>query len=215
MDELAVPSFSANVSTYIAISPLRDGGAGHFKHLVHVHIHRKQILPLTHGRFEVNRIVYWDQLHDFVYYLGIPEGRPGQQHLYRVSSLPPKFDVGLKAPECLTCLREANMNMWPGHGGGPAASGRRAPGGVGAPPGAESTQGPVKLGTNWDDVWEEDMIVTLPAHTTPSTPVPSSASASSAASYRRRRPKGKKTEIRQGVPVGRRGFLGGGTIRIY
>jgi hypothetical protein len=40
------------------------------------------------------------------YYLGIPEGRPGQLHLYRTSSSPPQVGVPLNAPQCLTCQPE-------------------------------------------------------------------------------------------------------------
>lgn len=61
------PYFASNGSSYIAISPLRDGAAGLFRHLVHVHISQKRILPLTHGTFEVRQIVYWDELNNFVY----------------------------------------------------------------------------------------------------------------------------------------------------
>lgn len=174
VDEHSVPSFSSNVSTYIAISPLRDGPAGHFKHLVHVHIHRKQILPLTHGRFEVNRIVHWDQQHSLVYFLGVPEGRPGQQHLYRVSSVPPKFGVALKSPQCLTCPWE--------NGVAPSA-------------GDASTQAPLKLVTNWNDEWEDPLIVTLPTHTssTPmTTPEPAAAPEASSAGVKRDNVQGKR-----------------------
>lgn len=66
VDVLAVPYFATNGSSYIAISPLRDGVAGLFRHLVHVHISKKRILPLTHGTFEVNQIVYWDETQNFM-----------------------------------------------------------------------------------------------------------------------------------------------------
>lgn len=66
VDVLAVPYFATNGSSYISISPLRDGVAGLFRHLVHVHISKKRILPLTHGTFEVNKIVYWDEFNNFV-----------------------------------------------------------------------------------------------------------------------------------------------------
>lgn len=167
MDEYSVPSFSANVSTYIAISPLRDGPAGHYKHLVHVHIHRKQILPLTHGKFEVNRIVYWDQQRNWVYFLGVPEGLPSQQHLYRVLSLPPKFGIALKPPQCLTCVVQSGL--------GDASQ-------------DVSTKAPVKLGTNWEDGWEGGAA----AATVPTQPTTTTApTASSSASFRRRKPSGK------------------------
>lgn len=67
IDILSVPYFALNGSSYIAISPVRDGGSGHFKHLVHVQISKKRIAPITHGRFEVNRIVHWDQINNYVY----------------------------------------------------------------------------------------------------------------------------------------------------
>jgi inactive dipeptidyl peptidase 10 len=66
VDETSVPFFAANGSSYIAISPLRDGPAGHFKHLVHVQISKKRIIPLTHGRFEVNKIIHWDQHNHYL-----------------------------------------------------------------------------------------------------------------------------------------------------
>lgn len=172
VDEYSVPSFSSNVSTYIAISPLRDGPSGHYKHLVHVHIHRKQILPLTHGKFEVNRIVSWDQQRDWVYFLGVPEGHPSQQHLYRVLSTPPKFGIALKQPQCLTCAPQ------------PAVSGLQA-----SVSRDSSTQAPVKIGTKWDDGWEgAPPSVTVPTH--PSTTSAPTAS-SSTSSFRRKRPNGE------------------------
>lgn len=67
IDILSVPFFSSNGSTYIAISPLRDGASGLFRHLVHVSIAKKRVIPLTHGTFEVKRIVHWDEANEFVY----------------------------------------------------------------------------------------------------------------------------------------------------
>ncbi|XP_059616600.1 inactive dipeptidyl peptidase 10 isoform X2 [Phlebotomus argentipes] len=136
VDEYSVPFFSANGSSYIAVSPLRDGGAGHFRHLVHIHIPKKQILPLTHGRYEVTKIVYWDQINNFIYYLGTPEYLPGQQHLYRVSSSPPKFGVPLRPPRCLTC---PSVNR------------------VGT-----TTKSPPRLVTTWEDDWEDEVITPAP-----------------------------------------------------
>lgn len=111
VDEMSVPFFSQNGSSYIAISPLRDGTSGHFRHLVHVHIGKKRIIPLTHGHFEVNKILHWDQTNNFVYYLGIPEHSPGQQHLYRVSSLPPKQGTPPRPPRCLTCSHQHGVHI--------------------------------------------------------------------------------------------------------
>lgn len=35
--------------------------------------------------------------------MGIPEGKPGQLHLYRVSADPSRNGAPLKLPQCLTC----------------------------------------------------------------------------------------------------------------
>jgi hypothetical protein len=42
----------------------------------------------------------------FRYFLGIPENKPGQQHLYRVTSVPPRTGATLPPPVCLTCVPE-------------------------------------------------------------------------------------------------------------
>lgn len=48
------------------------------------------------------------------YFLGIPEHKPSQQHLYRVSAILPQRGLPTNAPECLTCtpslVEEANFN---------------------------------------------------------------------------------------------------------
>lgn len=38
--------------------------------------------------------------------MGIPEGKPGQQHLYRVPSIPPRTGSSLQPPICITCVPE-------------------------------------------------------------------------------------------------------------
>lgn len=38
--------------------------------------------------------------------MGIPESKPGQQHLYRVTSVPPRTGATLPPPVCLTCVPE-------------------------------------------------------------------------------------------------------------
>jgi hypothetical protein len=44
------------------------------------------------------------------YYLGIPEARPGQLHLYRTTSVTPRVGVPLSAPHCLTCQPEEHSH---------------------------------------------------------------------------------------------------------
>ncbi|XP_076766360.1 dipeptidyl peptidase 10 isoform X1 [Xylocopa sonorina] len=106
------PIFSANGSSYIAISPVKDGPAGYYKHIVRVNVARKTVVPLTHGKFEVAQIVAWDQPNNTIYFIGIPPMRPGQRHLYYVSSLLPHVGSSLHPAVCITCTEtlEANRN---------------------------------------------------------------------------------------------------------
>lgn len=47
------------------------------------------------------------------YFLGIPENKPGQQHLYRAPSLPPRTGATLQSPVCLTCVKETSPTQSP------------------------------------------------------------------------------------------------------
>ncbi|XP_060657686.1 uncharacterized protein LOC132792360 isoform X1 [Drosophila nasuta] len=134
VDTVSVPLFAANASLYVAISPLRDGSFGYFRHIVHVDIDNNRVLPLTHGPYEVNRLLHWDQLDNWIYFLGTPERLPSQQHLYRVSALPARQGQALQTPDCLTCpaLMQRNDGYDEGH-----------------------TKSPPKLVTAWDDDWED------------------------------------------------------------
>ncbi|XP_043648359.1 uncharacterized protein LOC122616848 isoform X1 [Drosophila teissieri] len=134
VDTVAVPLFAANASIYVAISPLRDGLFGYFRHIVHVDIDKNRVLPLTHGPYEVNRLLHWDQLDNWIYFLGTPERLPSQQHLYRVSALPARQGQALRPPDCLTCpaVSQSAEGYDEGH-----------------------TKSPPKLVTAWDDDWED------------------------------------------------------------
>lgn len=77
----------------------------------------------------------------FSYYLGTPEHNPGQQHLYRVSAVPPSIGVSLSSPQCLTCSKSDLDKM------------------------TTTTNAPPRLVTSWDDEWEAEP--TLPPLTTP------------------------------------------------
>ncbi|XP_063905183.1 inactive dipeptidyl peptidase 10 isoform X2 [Zophobas morio] len=100
------PVFGRDSSNYITVAPVRDGPAGYFRHAVSVNIPKRRIIPLTHGKYEVTRILTWDHSNDVIYFLGIPENNPGQQHLYRVTSVPPRTGATLPPPVCLTCVPE-------------------------------------------------------------------------------------------------------------
>ncbi|EZA53922.1 inactive dipeptidyl peptidase 10 isoform X2 [Ooceraea biroi] len=97
------PLFSPNGSSYITISPVKEGAAGYYKHIIWVNVLRKQEVPLTHGKFEVVKILVWDQTNNTIYFIGIPSMRPGQRHLYRVSSIVLRIGSPLRPATCLTC----------------------------------------------------------------------------------------------------------------
>ncbi|XP_034241938.1 venom dipeptidyl peptidase 4 [Thrips palmi] len=106
VDAQPPPLFAPDGNNYVTMAPVRDGMAGFYRHIVHVNITRKRVVPLTHGKFEVARILAWDHQHQLVYYLGVPEGRPGQMHLYYVRSAALAQGEAAPAPKCLTCSPE-------------------------------------------------------------------------------------------------------------
>lgn len=69
---------------------------------------------------------------------------PSRQHLYRVSSTPPKYGDALIRPQCLTCTQaEVERKL-------------------------STTSSPPRLVTDWDDDWEDDDDeAILSIHTTP------------------------------------------------
>lgn len=67
VEETSIPLFSSNSSSYIAILPLRDSTTtGHYRHLALFHILNKSNIPLTFGKREVRKLVYWDQIFNWM-----------------------------------------------------------------------------------------------------------------------------------------------------
>lgn len=82
--------------------------------------------------------------YNFRYFIAVPERQPNYQHLFRISSIPPKFGVAfLNNPQCLTCFKYFNENI------------------------ITTTNTPPRLATLWDDNWETES--TLPPMPTSST----------------------------------------------
>lgn len=136
------PLFSPDSAKYITVAPVKDGPAGYFRHAIEVNISKRRTLSLTHGRYEVTRILAWDHSNDVIYFLGIPEGKPGQQHLYRVASVPPRSGASLQPPVCLTCVPEPTPTL---------------------PPFYVEDLPLVPRSKPWDDDWSEDEPTTTPA----------------------------------------------------
>ncbi|CAG7824881.1 unnamed protein product, partial [Allacma fusca] len=61
LDFLDLPLFSNNGSSYLIRIPWRDGEAGLFRHVVWIDVETRKEIPITHGPYEVTKILAWDQ----------------------------------------------------------------------------------------------------------------------------------------------------------
>ncbi|XP_053618067.1 inactive dipeptidyl peptidase 10 isoform X2 [Plodia interpunctella] len=145
VESAPAPLWSAGGGALVTLAPIRDGPAGLFRHIVRTehNAHGPRALPLTHGSFDVVKLLAWDHANQHIYYLGIPEGRPGQQHLYRISSEAQRPGSPQKLPYCVTCNSQPSPSVNLEYYGNLASSG-------------DST---------WDADWDD-----LPPSATSSTP---------------------------------------------
>ncbi|KAH9631345.1 hypothetical protein HF086_008170 [Spodoptera exigua] len=92
MQNLSVVSVCKSPMWYCQenLSPLWSAGGGDFLHFI----------PQV-----------WSTGYSASYYLGIPEGKPGQQHLYRVSSEAPRPGSPQKLPYCVTCNSQPSPSI--------------------------------------------------------------------------------------------------------
>lgn len=56
------PLWSAGGGALVTLAPIRDGPAGLFRHIVRTehNAHGPRALPLTHGSFDVVKLLAWD-----------------------------------------------------------------------------------------------------------------------------------------------------------
>ncbi|XP_071440893.1 inactive dipeptidyl peptidase 10 [Hetaerina americana] len=110
----------ASVDSFLVLAPVQEGTADHFTHIKHVSLApadgehlspsaapvEQRISVLSHGRYEVMRIIAWDDTRHLVYYLATHDSNPGQRHLYVVRD-PGSDDAWPgtenRNPRCLTC----------------------------------------------------------------------------------------------------------------
>ncbi|CAG7717855.1 unnamed protein product [Allacma fusca] len=102
LDFIDIPIFSANGSSYLVRVPWRDGEVGQFQHVVWIDGVTRKEIPVTHGPYEVTRILAWDQPLHQIYFIGVPNGSPGERHLFRVSEKGSNSS-DTPTPVCLTC----------------------------------------------------------------------------------------------------------------
>ncbi|XP_037874079.1 inactive dipeptidyl peptidase 10 isoform X1 [Bombyx mori] len=145
VESAPAPLWSAGGGALVTLAPVRDGPAGLFRHIVRTehNSHGPRALPLTHGSFDVVKLLAWDHANQHIYYLGIPEGKPGQQHLYRVSSEAPRPGSPQKLPYCVTCNSQPSPSISLEYYGNLASSGE----------------------SNWDNDWDEELPTTSPSPT--------------------------------------------------
>lgn len=101
LDILPHPIFAPDGDSFLLLAGVQETGTEHFTHIKHVTIKKQRISVISHGRYEVIRVLAWDSYNHIVYYLGANEKKPGQQHLYFVKD-PMSEDVK-REPTCVTC----------------------------------------------------------------------------------------------------------------
>ncbi|XP_055593286.1 dipeptidyl peptidase 4 [Uranotaenia lowii] len=102
LDILPHPVFAPDGDSFLILAGVQETGTEHFTHIKHVTITQQRIAVISHGRYEVVRILAWDTYNHLVYYLGTHDKRPGQQHLYIVKD--PVYDeLKRSEPTCITC----------------------------------------------------------------------------------------------------------------
>lgn len=102
LDILPHPLFSPDGDSFLFMAGIQESGTEHFTHIKHITITQQRMAVISHGRYEVIRILAWDTVNHLVYYLGTHGKKPGQQHLYVVKD-PVSDDLRRAEPTCITC----------------------------------------------------------------------------------------------------------------
>ncbi|XP_055836833.1 inactive dipeptidyl peptidase 10 isoform X2 [Episyrphus balteatus] len=102
LDILPHPVFSPDGDSFLILASIQESGTEHFTHIKHVTITQQRISVISHGRYEVLKILCWDTANHLVYYLGTQDKKPGQRHLYVVKD-PVSDDSRKSEPQCITC----------------------------------------------------------------------------------------------------------------
>ncbi|XP_037033924.1 dipeptidyl peptidase 4 isoform X2 [Bradysia coprophila] len=102
LDILPHPVFSPDGDSFLLLASIQETGTEHFTHIKHVTITQQRISVISHGRYEVLKILAWDTVNHLVYYMGTQDKKPGQIHLYIVKD-PVNDDNRRAEPLCVTC----------------------------------------------------------------------------------------------------------------
>ncbi|XP_030383907.1 inactive dipeptidyl peptidase 10 [Scaptodrosophila lebanonensis] len=102
LDVFPHPVFAPDGNSFLLLASVQESGHDHFTHIKHITITQQRISVISHGRYEVLKILCWDTKNHIVYYLGTQDKRPGQKHLYTVKD-PVHDDTRKTEPQCITC----------------------------------------------------------------------------------------------------------------
>lgn len=94
------PLFSSDGNKYLVRTTVNDGNAGLFRQIALNNIVNKSSTTITMGKFEVTKIAAYDDHNELIYYIAAPEKKPGERHLYQISSTE---SISNKSGYCLTC----------------------------------------------------------------------------------------------------------------
>lgn len=100
------PIFSRQGGQCLAKIPVKDGDKGNYMHVGQ--IQSGSVVPITHGMFELTRILAWDEDNHVIYVMATVESDPAQRHLYKIGDT---NSTNLPLT-CMTCLvDEANDTL--------------------------------------------------------------------------------------------------------
>ncbi|XP_055386032.1 inactive dipeptidyl peptidase 10 isoform X2 [Condylostylus longicornis] len=103
LDIVPHPVFSPDGDSFLTLASIQETGTEHFTHIKHVTITQQRISVISHGRYEVQKILSWDTKNHLVYYLATVDKKPGQRHLYVVKDPTAGEESRKSEPQCITC----------------------------------------------------------------------------------------------------------------
>ncbi|XP_018579653.1 inactive dipeptidyl peptidase 10 [Anoplophora glabripennis] len=98
------PIFNDNGTKVLVRLPVKDGENGHYMHICE--IYNNKVRPLTHGAFELTRILAWDEENHYIYAIGTIDNTPAVRHLVRITNRNSTSEW-----MCMTCRPEIDANV--------------------------------------------------------------------------------------------------------
>ncbi|XP_044744473.1 inactive dipeptidyl peptidase 10 isoform X3 [Coccinella septempunctata] len=98
------PVYSYNGTQALVRLPVKDGANGHYMHACQVF--NSNVVPLTHGAFEITKILGWDEEKHILYAIATNENQPGVRHLFKLGDM-----NSSQSWTCLTCQPKIDPNV--------------------------------------------------------------------------------------------------------